>query len=118
MVPPLLVPPEDELEPPDDADADADGVEPLDEVVDVVLVVDVLDVPVDAGAAMGAVGTVSGGAPDVSVADEPLPQAAMPAATAAPAASAVSVRVARRVAGRLGITDTQTSSSGSIRLPQ
>jgi len=104
VVPPL-VPPEDELEPPDpEADADCDA--PLEDVVDVLLVVDVLDVPLDAGTAIGAVGTVSGGEPDVSVAAEPLPQAAMPAATAAPAASAVSVRVARSVAGGRGITDT------------
>jgi len=105
VVPPL-VPPEDEFEPPDDPEAEADCDAPLEDEVDVVLVVDVLDVPVDAGTVIGAVGTVSGGEPDVSVAAEPLPQAAMPAATAAPAASAVSVRVARRVAGRRGIIDT------------
>jgi hypothetical protein len=69
-------------------------------------VVDALVVPVDAGAAIGAVGTVNGGAPDVSVAAEPLPQAAMPAATAAPAASAASVRVPRTVAGQRGTTIT------------
>jgi hypothetical protein len=106
VVPPL-VPPEDELEPPDDdPETDADCDAPLDDDVDVVFVVDALVVPVDAGALIGAVGTVSGGAPDVSVADDPLPHAAMPAATAAPAASAASVRVARRVAGRLDTIGT------------
>lgn len=106
VVPPL-VPPEDELEPPeDDPEADADCDAPLDDDVDVVFVVDVLVVPVDTGALIGAVGTVSGGAPDVSVAADPLPHAAMAAATAAPAASAASVRVARRVAGRRGTIST------------
>jgi hypothetical protein len=105
---PPLVPAEDELEPPEDAPvADADCEAPLEDVVEVVLLVDVvLVVPVDAGTEIGSVGTVSGGAPDVSVAAEPLPHAAMPAATAAPAASAASVRVARTVAGRRGTITT------------
>jgi hypothetical protein len=107
VVPPL-VPSEDELEPPeDDPAAEADCDAPLEEVVEVVLLVDVvLAVPVDAGTEIGTVGTVSGGAPDVSVAAEPLPHAAIPAATAAPAASAMSVRVARRVVGRRDTTGT------------
>ena len=105
-VPPLEEP-DDELPVPDDADADADGEEPLDDDVDVVPVVLVVVDPVVAGATlMVAVGTVRGGVPEVSVAADPLPQAATPAETAAPAASALKTREARMTAIRGGTGGT------------
>ena len=101
---PPLEEPDDEPPLPDDADDD-DG-EELDEVV-VVPVVLVVVAPVVAGAAlMVAVGTVSGGVPDVSVAAEPLPHAATAAATAAPAASAATMRELRTTAERPGTSGT------------
>ncbi|HUB05024.1 MAG TPA: hypothetical protein VMA76_08135 [Solirubrobacteraceae bacterium] len=122
VFPALVLPPDelpDELLPlPDDADAELDGDEPLEDDVDVLFVVELADdVPVAADVVMVAVGTVSGGAPEVSVAAPPLPHAAIAADAAAPAASAARPRVARMTAGRPGTTGPQTSS-GSIRLPQ
>jgi hypothetical protein len=81
-------------------DADADGDEPLEDVVEVVFVVDALVVPVETGVVMVCVGTVSAGTPEVSVAAPPPPQAATAAEIAAPAASAANHRVARETAGR------------------
>ena len=107
---PALVLPPDEVpdEPlplPDDADAEFDPEDPLEDVVDVVFEVDVVDdVPADAGVVIVAVGTVSGGAPEVSVAAPPPPHAAIAAAAAAPAPSTASLRVARMTAGRAGTT--------------
>jgi hypothetical protein len=103
-VPPADVPPPDEPddEPPVPEDADDDdGEEPLEDDVDVVPVVLVVVDPVVAGAAeMVAVGTVSGGVPEVSVAADPLPHAATAAETAAPAARALRMRDPRMTAER------------------
>ena len=105
VFPALVLPPDevpDELPLPDDAD----GEDPLEDVVDVVFEVDVVDdVPADAGVVILAVGTVSGGAPEVSVAAPPPPHAAIAAAAAAPAPSTASLRVARMTAGRPGTTN-------------
>jgi hypothetical protein len=109
VLPALVLPPDevpDEPLPLPDADAELDGEDPLEDVVEVVFEVDVVDdVPADAGVVIGAVGTVSGGAPEVSVAAPPPPHAAMAAATAAPAPSTASLRVARIAAGRPGMTN-------------
>ena len=92
---PLETEPLDALPEPDELEVDADG-EELVPVVEVVLV-DVLDAGVDA-AATPELGTVSGGAPDVSAeADPPPPQAARPADSAMPAPSAVAAVSTRRM---------------------
>ncbi len=101
-VPPLEEP-DDEPPVPDDADADDEGEEPLDDDVEVVPVVFVVVDPVVAGAAeMVAVGTVRGGVPEVSVAVDPPPHAATAAEMAAPAARALRTREAWMTAERRG----------------
>jgi hypothetical protein len=112
VFPALVLPPDevpDELPPlPDEADAEFDVEAPLEDEVDVLFVVEAVDdVPVAADVVMVAVGTVSGGAPDVSVAAPPPPHAAMAAEAAAPAASTARPRVARMTTGR---PDTTGSS--------
>jgi hypothetical protein len=110
LVPPPLVPPEvpddefplplpeapdDELAPP--AEADVEGAAPLDVEVPVVLVVEVVEVvfALAGEALIVCVGTVNGGAPEVSVVADPPPQAASAAQTPTPAAT-----VAMRPQGR------------------
>jgi hypothetical protein len=105
VFPALVLPPEDvpdePLPVPDDADAEFE--DPLEDVVEVVFEVDVVaDVPADAGVVMVAVGTVSGGAPEVSVAAPPPPHAAMAAAAAVRGPRRGSRRVARMTAGLPG----------------
>jgi hypothetical protein len=114
VFPALVLPPDevpDELPLPDEADAEFDPEDPLEDVVEVVFEVDVVEaVPADAGFVIVAVGTVSGGAPEVSVAAPPPPHAAIAAAAAAPAPSTASLRVARMTAGLPG-----TSSASDFK---
>jgi hypothetical protein len=97
--------PDDDDPVPDDADVEGDA--PLEDEVLVVPVVEVVVVEVLAGGALVVivwVGTVNGGAPDVSVADEPLPHAASPAPIASAAIPAATLRkLALRMAERRGI---------------
>jgi hypothetical protein len=81
------VPEDDELPPPEDADAD--GELALEDEVVVVPVVDVVDDPVvlAGDAEIVWVGTVNGGAPAVSVVVDPPPQAARAAQALTPAAT-------------------------------
>jgi len=110
VFPALVSPPDelpDELLPlPDEADVEFDAEAPLEDEVDVLFVVEAVDaVPAPAVVVMVAVGTVSGGAPEVSVAAPPPPHAATPTAAAAPAASTARPREARMTTGRPGTTD-------------
>jgi hypothetical protein len=86
--------PEDELPLPEEAEAD--GAEPLEDdvpVVPVVPVVAVVALVVVAGAAlMVCVGTVNGGAPDVSVVAVPPPHAASAAHAPRPATAVAAIR--------------------------
>jgi hypothetical protein len=102
------------LEEPDDDDpvpddADVEGDEPLEDEVLVVPVVEVVVVEVLAGWTLVVivwVGTVNGGAPAVSVADEPLPHAATPAPIASAAIPAATLRTLElRMAERRGAKD-------------
>jgi hypothetical protein len=94
---------------------------PLDEALEVPLAVTPVApvepvVPVVAGlAATSLVGTVSGGAPEVSPAVEPPPPQAATARVTSPAASSVRIRDLAGIVMRLR---GGQESSGSIRLPQ
>jgi hypothetical protein len=119
-VPPALDVPEDpdELAPDDDADPDEES--PLDAEEDVVVVVEVvLVLLVEAGdwEATVAVGTVSAGAPAVSVGGELPPHAASPAHSARPASTrALRPRLLRPVTARLRGTG-ETSDVERLHAP-
>ena len=107
-------PPVEGEDPPDAALAD-DPADPLPELAGVVELVAVVELEVEDTAALAdaPLGTVSAGAPDVSVeAELPLPHATNPADRTTPAATAVIGRATRNKAA------PRHEPSGSIRRPQ
>ena len=127
VAPPLAAPPLAADGAPDEPEVPLDGAaaegEPLEEddaVVPVVEVVEVVVLPVAAGAALiVVVGTVNCGALEVSVEVDPPPQAASPRQRAtAPAMPAIRPRGLRRGTALGPITARRQMSSGSMRRPQ